>query len=155
MTESAPAIPFKPETLTEAHIGALCHHGLDLPLSVVEEVVAFGRTAVPDLLRLLEHAAGSGQVADEEGVAFNVTIARPALHACLLLGELGGVDELPAICLGRVSGKEVVGARENVLEAGPARAHDECRGHTVTRRHAAEDERFLDVVGVAPPGSDA
>ena len=44
---------------------------------------------------------------------------------------------------------------EDVVDAVPARLHEQRRGDAVARRHAGEDECLLDMVGVAPPGDDA
>ena len=65
------------------------------------------------------------------------------------------LDDTLALRLRRICEKEVVGAREDVVDTVPARFDDECRGDAVACRHAGENKRLLDVVGVALPGDDA
>ena len=69
------------------------------------------------------------------------------------LAEL--LDEHRRIARRRVRLEEVVGAREHVVDAGPAELDEQRRGDAVARRHAAEHEGLLDVIGVALPGRDA
>src|SRR5262249_60604385 len=74
-------------------------------------------------------------------------------HPRVALAGFGGKTR--RIGVRRVRQKKVVGPREDVVDAGPARAHQQGRRHTAARRHAAEDEGLLDVIAVALPRGDA
>ncbi len=65
------------------------------------------------------------------------------------LAEL--VDEHRRIVLRHERGEKVVRARQNVVDGRSTRFDEQGRGDAVLGRHAAEVERFLDVIGVALP----
>ena len=69
------------------------------------------------------------------------------------LAEL--VDQRCGIRLRAEGLEEIVRAREDVVDAGPARLHQQSGGDPVARRHATENERLLDMIGIALPGGDA
>src|SRR5260370_12567557 len=54
-----------------------------------------------------------------------------------------------------VSLEELVFSRENVFKAGPPGVHDQGGSDAAARRHAAEVESFLDVLGVTVPCAKA
>ena len=65
------------------------------------------------------------------------------------------LDQARRIGAGRIGQDEVVRSREHIVDAGPAGTHQQRGGQPAARRHAAEHERLLDVIGVALPGGDA
>ena len=69
------------------------------------------------------------------------------------LAEL--VDQQRRVGLRRERHEEVVGARQDVLDAGAAQLNQQDGRDAVARGKPAEHQRFLDVLGVALPGGDA
>ena len=83
-------------------------------------------------------------------------IGVPTLHFLMSVLTTSKRPPSPSASTGRVAVRrvhleEVVGAREHVVHAVPAGADEQRRRDAVARRHAAEHEALLDVVGVAAP----
>src|SRR3981189_1683763 len=75
------------------------------------------------------------------------------LRNLVALAEL--LDEPRGLSLWRVGLEEVVRARKDVVDAVPARSHEQRRGNPAAGWHAAEDECLLNVIGIAAPSDDA
>src|ERR1700730_11886493 len=71
----------------------------------------------------------------------------------ITLAEL--FDQSPRIGMRVVGLKEIIFPREDVFDTGPPRLYDQGRGDTAARRHPAKVECFLDVLGIAVPGTEA
>ena len=76
-----------------------------------------------------------------------------AAHHLVTLTEL--VHDEGRVVLWYECLKEAVGARQDVVDAGPARVNKKRSRHAVARGHAAEIEGLLDVIGIALPGREA
>src|SRR5207302_8207985 len=64
------------------------------------------------------------------------------------------IDQPRRIGLRIVGLHEIVGAGENIIDAGPARVNDKCSVDSVARPHGTEQECLLDMISVAPPCTD-
>ncbi len=65
------------------------------------------------------------------------------------------LDQTLRVRLRRIGLEKIVRAGKNVVDAVPARGHQQRGRHAVARGHAGEHERLLDVVGVAPPRNNS
>ena len=65
------------------------------------------------------------------------------------------IDQRGRVGLWVVGFDEIVGTGQNIVDASPSRVNHQRSGYSIARSHAPEHEGFLDVLGVAPPGTDA
>jgi hypothetical protein len=81
----------------------------------------------------------------------------PLLDArrCDLVAFSEFVDERFLVTMRSIGQQEIVVSRHDVVDPIPAGLNQQRGGDPAARRHAAEDEALLDVVGIAIPRSDA